>query len=178
MPAGDKVLLREKRMSDVGDDYAWRADTELCGYDAAPPLGLTPEEYQFYYAGELRSGNRLKRWFAIDTLDGKHIGNCMYYEMDEGNRQVKVGIMIGDRRYWSQGYGTDAINTLVEHLFNETRVERVFLDTLTWNHRAQKCFQKCGFVPCGRASRKGNDFLIMELKRSWRKQAKAEAVER
>jgi RimJ/RimL family protein N-acetyltransferase len=38
----------------------------------------------------------------------------------------------------------------------------MFLHTLDWNVRAQRCFQKAGFVPRGLVQRDGRSFLLME----------------
>jgi ribosomal-protein-alanine N-acetyltransferase len=165
--AGRKVILREKRLSDASNDYEWRCDPELARYDAAPPLRLSFREFMLYYTEQLRQVNETRRWFAIESLDGTHIGNCMYYDLDWVKKQAKVGIIIGDRRYWSMGYGTDAVMTLVSHVFRELGLERVYLDTLDWNTRAQRCFRKCGFEICGYATSKGYHFVVMELRRSW-----------
>lgn len=170
MIKGRKVVLREKRLSDGAEDYAWRCDPELARLDATPPSRLSFSEFLMSYAEELRYPSSKRRRFAIDTLNGEHIGNCMYYDIDEKRGEAEIGIMIGDRDYWDQEYGADAITTLVRHIFRETGLDRLYLSTLNWNLRAQKCFAKCGFVPCGRVSRGRDNFVIMELKRSWREE--------
>ena len=102
---------------------------------------------------------------AIETLDGKHIGNCTCYDIDEKKSEGQLGIMIGDRDYWDQGYGTDAITTMINLVFRTTNLQRLYLKTLDWNLRAQKCFRNCGFTECGYLKRDGMNFLLMELKR-------------
>jgi len=167
---GQKVVLREKRLEDATNDYAWRSDEELARLDAAPTLRIAFADFLASYADELRHPSSRRRRFAIDTLDGKHIGNCMYYDIDEGKRQAELGIMMGDRDYWDQGYGTDAVTTLLDHIFDTTRLERVYLNTLEWNVRAQRCFEKCGFVLCKRQRRYNGNFIVMEIYRSsWQK---------
>jgi RimJ/RimL family protein N-acetyltransferase len=164
---GQKVVLREKRLSDAANDYEWRTDPELSRYDATLPLKLSQREFMLYYTEQMRSFKEDRRWFAIDTVDGKHIGNCMYYDMDKIRKQVKMGIIIGDREYWGKGYGADAVMTLVAHVFGDLNLERVYLDTLEWNVRAQRCFRKCGFVVSGHVNDKEHNFVVMELYRSW-----------
>ena len=85
--------------------------------------------------------------FATDTIDGKYIGNCMYYDLDTVNLEAELGIVIGDREYWSNSYGYDAVITLLDHMFTARRLKRVYLHTLEWNKRAQRCFSKSGFKP-------------------------------
>lgn len=177
MLSGQKVILREKRISDVDNDYTWRCDRDLVRLDAAILSKPSYREFMAYYTDELRYPSRRRRKFAIDNLNGKHIGNCMYYDIDEDKRQAELGILIGDRQYWGKGYGTDAVNTLVSYIFRETNIERIYLSTLEWNVRAQLCFQKCGFIACGRATKNGNDFVVMELHRSWLKSTEANTAQ-
>ena len=172
MLKGQKVVLREKRLEDATNDYAWRSDDDLARLDAAPTLRIPFTNFLASYADELGHPSPRRHRFAIETLDGKHIGNCMYYNIDEGKGGAELGIMIGDRDYWDQGYGADAVITLLDHIFNTTRLERVYLNTLEWNARAQRCFEKCGFVPCKRRRRYHGTFVIMEIYRnSWENRA-------
>ncbi|PYV38577.1 MAG: hypothetical protein DMG09_11565 [Acidobacteria bacterium] len=41
------------------------------------------------------------------------MGVCGYHVIDWRNRSGEVGIIIGAREYWSQGFGTAAMQTLV-----------------------------------------------------------------
>lgn len=169
MLKGKKVIIRDKKYSDAENDYTWRRDTTLTALDAAPPLKLSRREYIAYSNEEIRNPSRKRRRFAIDSLDGKHIGNCMFYDIDESNKQAELGILIGDKEYWDDGYGTDAVNMMVEHIFRTSNLERIYLKTLDWNVRAQRCFHKCGFVDCDRITKNGNEFIVMELYRKQRK---------
>ncbi len=58
--------------------------------------------------------------------------------------------MIGDKSYWSRGYGTDAIVTLLRFGFDEVNLHRVALEVNEDNARAIACYRKCGFVEEGR----------------------------
>jgi RimJ/RimL family protein N-acetyltransferase len=155
---GKKLILREKRTDDAWNDYSWETDPELSRLDAAPVLTLSYSEYLEEYA----SGKR----FAIETIEGEHIGNCSYYNYDEARGETELGIMIGNRDYWNEGYGTDAVSTLVDYIFNSTKLNRIYLKTLNWNDRAQKCFQKCGFNKYGESTRGRYNFTLMEIFRT------------
>ncbi len=166
MIRGQKVVLREKRLDDAWQDYAWKIDPELARLDATLPLEVPFKTYLATYAEELdRRADTRGRVFAIETLDGKHIGNCCYYNVERARKEAEVGIVIGDPAYWDGGYGTDAVRTLLDHTFLQLGLKKVYLHTLVWNIRAQKCFRKCGFSECGRVVRSGYDFVLMEMKR-------------
>jgi RimJ/RimL family protein N-acetyltransferase len=167
---GGRVRLRGKKLSDARNDYAWQSDQELARLDAAPALSIAYAFYLLDYADQMhsRAGNRFP--FAVETLEGRHIGNCTCYDVDTEEEEAQLGIMIGDRDYWGKGYGADAVTAMVGHVFRNTELRRIYLKTLNWNRRAQRCFEKCGFTPCGSLSRNGDDFIVMELTRGqWEK---------
>jgi RimJ/RimL family protein N-acetyltransferase len=163
---GKKVILREKRTDDAWDDYSWEIDPELAKLDAAPVLTIPYSEYLEEYTSELTYYYSSGKRFAIDTLGGEHIGNCSYYNYDESRGETELGIMIGNRDYWDGGYGTDTVTSLVDHIFSNTKLNRIYLKTLNWNDRAQKCFQKCGFNKYGESTRSRYNFILMEIFRN------------
>ncbi len=163
MITGTKVRLRNKRLTDARDDYVWSSDPELTQLDAACPLAVSFSQYQADYANELFYLSSHNHRFSIETLDGNHIGNCSYYNINETKGEAELGIMIGNRDYWDKDYGADAVATLVSYIFRRTNLKRIYLKTLTSNARAQKCFQKCGFSPCGKLDKDGYNFVLMEL---------------
>jgi len=174
---GSKVRLRHKKLSDVRNDYRWQSDPELARLDAAPVLKASLPVYLLDYTDGIHKPGPSRYPLAVETLDGKHIGNCTCYDIDEDRSEAQLGIMIGERDYWDKGYGTDAVYTLVNHVFLNTGLQRIYLKTLEWNVRAQKCFQNCGFTSCGYLHRNGNDFTVMELKREqWLKQSNQSEV--
>jgi RimJ/RimL family protein N-acetyltransferase len=162
---GERVVIREKRLQDAADDYAWRTDEEMARLDATRPISMSFDEFLKYSREELAYASPNSRRLAIDTLDGRHIGNCMYYDIDTKRGQAELGIMI-DREYWSQGYGTDTVDALLTHIFTTMSLQRVYLHTLDWNHRARRSFAKSGFSEMGNVRRGGLDFVLMEVNRS------------
>ena len=165
MITGNKVKLRDKRLADALDDYTWRADPELAQLDASPLLTVTFPQYLLEYASELRYPSSTRHPFAVETLDDRHIGNCVYYNINDTKDEAELGIMIGARDYWDKGYGVDVVTTLVSYIFRQTNLKRVYLKTLDSNRRAQKCFQKCGFTSHGHLSKDGYNFVLMEMNR-------------
>lgn len=159
---GEKVVLREKRIEDAPEDYAWRVDEELARLDATRPLRMSYENYLKYSREELAYDNPRSKRLAIDTHDGRHIGNCMFYDIDLRRGETELGIMIGDRDYWSKGYGTDSVHSLLDHIFGTTSINRVYLHTLEWNHRARRSFAHAGFKEVRPVRRSGLDFILME----------------
>jgi len=163
---GEKVRIREKRVEDIRNEYSWRVDPELSRLDATRPMTMSYEDFFRYSKEEMQFLNYRSKRLAVETLGGVHIGNIMYYDLNMQNSQAELGIMIGDKDYWSSGYGTDTVNTLLRHLFTTLELDRVYLHTLSWNYRAQASFAKSGFKLVRNVKRGGQDFILMEVLRS------------
>ena len=162
---GEKVRIREKRVEDIRNEYSWRVDPELSRLDATRPMTMSYEDFFRYSKEEMQFPNYRSKRLAVETLEGVHIGNIMYYDLNMQNRQAELGIMIGDKDYWSSGYGTDTVNTLLRHLFTILELDRVYLHTLSWNYRAQASFAKSGFKLVRNVKRGGQDFILMDVLR-------------
>ena len=165
---GARIVLRDKLFEDAENDYRWRSDPELARLDAAIPLTMSFERYLKLFEDQMKYPTPASHHYSIETLEGLFIGNCMYYDLDTVNREAELGIVIGDRDYWSDGYGYDAVTTLLDHMFNARNLKRVYLHTLEWNTRAQKSFSKSGFNPVKPVRRMAHDFLLMDvLREDW-----------
>ncbi|MCK5577340.1 MAG: GNAT family N-acetyltransferase [Dehalococcoidales bacterium] len=164
MIAGSMTRLCRKGLSYAANDYAWKTDRELALLTTSPPLNITFANYLLQFAVQLRQPDIHE--FAIETLDGRHIGNCACYEINPAKSEAEVGIIIGDRNYWDNGYGQDALSALVGYVSDHMKINRVHLKTLSSNKRALRCFAKCGFIPCGQLVRYGQSFILMELRKA------------
>ncbi|HLF77510.1 MAG TPA: GNAT family N-acetyltransferase [Dehalococcoidia bacterium] len=160
---GQMIILRTKTMADAQQDYDWRRDAELAAFDAARPYNGSMREYLSIFGDELSYPSPYRRTLGVADFDGTHIGNVMFYNMDYNRREAEIGITIGLREYWSRGYGTDLLRTFAAYLFETLPINRIYLKTLDWNFRAQRCFEKAGFKRYG-ASRRGEyNFILMEI---------------
>ncbi len=168
--SGDLVHIREKEIEDIADEYSWRTDEELSRLDATRPLTMSYDDFFRYSKEEMKFPNYKSKKLALDTKDNIHIGNVMYYDYSISNKQTELGIMIGDKDYWGKGYGTEAVQLLLEYLFSVLNLKRVYLHTLSWNYRAQASFIRAGFNVVRSVRRGGHDFILMEvIKSDWSK---------
>ncbi len=159
---GSITNIRTKKPDDLELDYTWRTDPLLCALDATVPIDISMKSFINQETDELKYPVPWSEKFAIETKDGTHIGNCMYYDIDIINQEAEVGIMIGDKNYWDKGYGCDALNTLVDYIFDFTNINKLYLHTLLTNKRAQHSFKKAGFKKVKEVRKEGMNFIFME----------------
>ncbi|MGB2694811.1 MAG: GNAT family protein [Dehalococcoidia bacterium] len=144
MLEGKLVKLRARELADVDRAYAWINDREVTRHLIARyPLSRADEEQWLKNTPTNSVGNGVA--LAIETQDGTHIGNIDLHPVASEDRHAALGVMIGEKDYWSKGYGTDAIVTLLRFAFDEMNLNRVWLTVDDRNERARACYRKCGF---------------------------------
>jgi RimJ/RimL family protein N-acetyltransferase len=171
MLEGKKVRLRAVERVDLPTFVKWINDQEVTQFlELNPPMSLEDEEK--WFVNLQKSEDKV---FSIDTKEGKLIGNVGLMRLNWKDRSVLIGIMIGEKEFWNQGYGTDAIETLLRYLFDELALNRVYLIADERNARGLHCYEKLGFKKEGvlRQNRYKdgvytNDVMMSLLKDEWK----------
>jgi RimJ/RimL family protein N-acetyltransferase len=144
---GKKVALRP---GDEGDVYLlskWYNDVELNKLAGWTGSKVTANKLRYNMS---KSFGYDPMNLMIDDEKGLPIGTIQLYDFDEQDKSCKLGIRIGDRDYWSKGYGEDAVRTLLDYAFKKIDIYRVTLKVYEYNERAVHCYLKCGFQKEGR----------------------------
>ncbi|MEX1253437.1 MAG: GNAT family protein [Dehalococcoidia bacterium] len=148
MLEGKLVRLRSLEPSDVEREYAWANDLEVTHYLSMRYPFSRADEESWLRGGPPNSFNQVR--LGIETKAGLHIGNIGLYTANAEERHAELWILIGDKAYWSKGYGADAIVTLLRFAFHDMNLNRVYLYAQEANARAIACYRTCGFVEEGR----------------------------
>ncbi len=139
------MRLRPVEKDDLPRWVEWFSDPAVREYmDMVLPLSLAQEERWFDDLQE-RLSEREVVMLAIETHDGVHIGNISLFDISWKDRKAELGITIGNRDYWSKGYGCDSIRTMLGLAFADLNLHRVFLRVHADNARGIRCYEKAGF---------------------------------
>jgi len=177
--ASHRVRLRPHVASDAADHVRWRNDAEVAYWATAGDVRFWPvaiAAVDRWFSERLPDIEpRSEGVFAVDLKDGRHIGMVDYRDVDAVARSATVGITIGEKDLWGQGYGSEALRLLVGYLFDHLNLYRVQLDTWSGNERAIRAFARIGFREEGRLRHavwgpgRYFDSVVMGLLRSeWR----------
>jgi RimJ/RimL family protein N-acetyltransferase len=146
---GKLVRLRALEPEDAERAYRWINDREVTQFLMARyPYSLVAEKDWAAQAAKTSDFSEVR--FAIETKDGIHIGVCGLHQGRPEDRVADLGIMIGEKEYWSQGYGTDTMLTVLRFAFYQMNLNKVTLGVFEINPRARAVYEKCGFVEEGR----------------------------
>ena len=151
--SGIKVNLRPGSENDFYLLYKWYNDKELNKLAGWNNSKVTIDKLRYNMS---RSFGYDPMNLMIDSKGGTPIGTIQLYDFNEQDKSCKLGIRIGDKDYWSKGYGEDAVKTLLEYAFMKIDMYRVTLKVYEYNERAVRCYLKCGFQNEGRTRQSAN----------------------
>jgi diamine N-acetyltransferase len=175
---GERIRLRHVEREDLPQFVQWLNDPEVSqGISLFTPLSMAEEEN--WFEKMLKSPNE-ERPLCIEAQqdDGwKLIGNSSFFGIEWRNRSAELGIFIGDKNFWDQGYGTEAMRLLLRHGFFTLNLHRIFLRVFDDNPRAIRAYEKAGFIHEGRHRQaeyhegQFHDVLLMSVLRpEWMKE--------
>ena len=163
---GERIYLSPRNVEDVEIFTEWMNDFYITDYIGRSHQTITLQEEKAYLEKEQNN----KNVFAIiDLKTDEIIGNIGLHEINNINRTATLGVFIGNKNYWSKGYGTEAIQLILDFGFNYLNLNNIDLALMEFNQRALKCYEKCGFKEIGR-KRKCNfingkyyDSILMDI---------------
>jgi RimJ/RimL family protein N-acetyltransferase len=149
MLAGKKCYLSPCLTEDAEYWAEWLNDLEVTiplGDEAYTPTSVEREQEAI---GEILEDNS-HVFSIVDLRTDQAIGRCMFFNVDAINRTAMLGIVIGEKALWDQGYGQEAARLLLDYGFNLLNLNSVMLGTFSFNERAIRCYEKVGFQLIGR----------------------------
>lgn len=163
---GERVYLRGSERSDIPLFTRWFNDGETVSYlSMREPMSQAGEEQWFTRMLE-QEGKDAHHFVMCRIEDDLPLGTIGLFRVDQINGSAGIGISIGEKELWGQGYGTDAMNALLDFGFGQLRLERMWLEVYDFNERAIRSYEKCGFVLEGtqrRAIYKQGKFIDVQL---------------
>lgn len=140
----DLVRLRAWSEDDWGWDYYNNFDSEALRLAdceiALPPTTYASEEFTEAIKNFSTEG---RTYFAIETLDGIHVGRINLNSVDEQNGTFEIAILI-DRDYRGRGYGTSAMKIVLKYAFMERRLNKYCASILDNNLGSINMHKKLG----------------------------------
>jgi RimJ/RimL family protein N-acetyltransferase len=134
----------------------WDRDTEQHRLADSEPAQLWSEKKLKDFIEKRANNNPRAFRFWVRTLaDDTLIGGVGLWVNLWNHEDAWLGISIGERDYWSKGYGTDIMRLALQYAFVELNLRRVSLGLHAYNERALKTYQKVGFKLEGRSRGEG-----------------------
>ena len=120
-----RLTLRPARMSDAADLYEYSKDPEVARHvlwDAHTSIHQT-RSYLRFLIRQYRAGQP-STFVIVWNENRKAIGTIGFMWMQQENRSAEVGYSLS-RRYWNQGYMSEALRAIVDFGFTKLSLNRI-----------------------------------------------------
>jgi len=142
--AGPRLTLSVPQPEDFDEISDWyTAGDFLRNLDTAPARPLSGEVLEQTYRNLDRN---TEFYFHVRSQeDDRLLGFVTLYNIEWTNQIAQLAIAIGDPADRGKGYGTEALNLMLNYGFNELNLFKVCLDVIATNHAAIAVYQNSGF---------------------------------
>lgn len=174
---GDRIRLTTDDPEPASQALShWARDTEYTRLlDSFPSRLWSAKKIKSWIERDFETGYRDGYFFEIHTIEqDRLIGYIILFALSWSHGDAELGIGLGERAYWGQGYGTDAVRVMLRYAFTELNLRRVTLGVFAYNSRAINAYKKAGFKVEGRLrqhlARDGqrDDMIVMGvLREEW-----------
>ena len=141
--------LRELEKKDLPNINVWRNDPDLTAYLGAPDRFINLDVDTEWYESYMANRSNTIRCAIVEDGNDDILGLISLVSIDHFNQSAELHIMIGNVENQGKGVGTFAVKKMLNHAFNNLNLRRIELTVLDSNIRAQRLYEKCGFIKEG-----------------------------
>jgi RimJ/RimL family protein N-acetyltransferase len=144
---GKSISLRPLREDDLDAIYATNIDLETRGpWYPLPSQSLTTFRAAF---GESGMWSPDRGGFLIVDRDDRRVGIVGWGKLDGYGSDIELSYRLFDRDLMGRGIATEAVNLLIDYLFDWQPVHRLVLYIHVDNVPSHRVAEKCGFTKEG-----------------------------
>jgi [ribosomal protein S5]-alanine N-acetyltransferase len=140
----DRLLLRKITLNDANDMFEYASDPQVSEYTMWSTHSSL-EETKYFLKSLLKMYKRreLVDWGIVHKAEKKLIGTCGYVEWSMTHSRGEIGYVL-DRKYWNQGYMSEAVNAIMEFGFREMLLNRIEAKCEVNNIGSARVMEKVG----------------------------------
>ncbi len=141
-----KCFLRPLELTDVPLLTKWVNDPEVTQFlERTMPMMQVAEAKWV----ESLANSKTDAVLMIVTNAGKPIGVMGIHHINHIDGTATTGAFIGEKSYWSKGYGKDAKMVLLNFAFNTLNLRKICSRVYAFNKRSIAYSKGCGYVDDG-----------------------------
>lgn len=141
---GKEIVLRAIESEDNELLYSIMNDPDtemLLGGSSRP---ISREEQSRWFSRHIEQDSSFRCIVALKS-NNNAIGTVILSDIDQKNGTAEIHIKLAKSGIRGKGYGTDAVNTMVQYAFDEMRLNCIYANILSYNQISAGLFEKCGF---------------------------------
>lgn len=141
----ERLTLRCLAEGDATERYLkWMTDGQVNQFLESRFADQSIESLRSYIRDMRRSSDSyLFGIFGTDT--GAHYGNIKLGPISSEHKHAAVGLILGDKEVWGQGFATEAITAITGWARNTLRLEKLFAGAYASNVGSIRAFERNGY---------------------------------
>lgn len=140
----ERLLLRKIQPDDAEMVYMWMGDPEVCKYERWKPHANF--DYSRGYIIEVLDGYKSDCTYQWGIeLGGKLIGSVSIVNVNDYDQKATLGYCLA-RKYWSNGYTTEAVKSILRYMFVEIGLNRIEASHSINNIASGRVLEKVGML--------------------------------
>lgn len=145
----ERLLLRKIQPDDAEMVYMWMGDPEVCKYERWKPHPNS--DYSYGYIIEVFDGYKSDYTYQWGIeLTGKLIGSVSIVNINDYDQKAILGYCLA-RKFWSNGYTTEAVKAVLRYMFIEIGLNRIEASHSINNIASGRVLEKVGMFLEGQA---------------------------
>lgn len=140
---GTKVYLRPIELADTDWYYASIYDKSTRRLTGTQKH-YTREQIASYIEGKSRDSSSVLL-LIVACEDDQPVGDIAIQDIDTMNRNANIRIAINNDKHQGKGYGTEALQLMLDYGFGILNLHRIELNVFSYNERAVHVYEKMGF---------------------------------
>ncbi len=141
---GTQIYLSPLTVEDVTEKYiSWLNDNEVYRDNSHATFPNTREKTMAYVESVSRTNKEIVlaiRW----KKNNVHIGNIALQRINWVSRSAELAIIVGDKKYWNKGIGTEAYMLMLGYAFDRLNLNRISSGQTLQNIGMINVCKKCG----------------------------------
>jgi len=139
-----RILLREIEEKDLYNIYEYASDEDVARYMPWETHKSLDDTHNFIDTEiEKYKTNTSLNYAIVLKENNKMIGTAGCFEYKDGDKFAQGGYVI-NKKYWGMGLVPEAMKAIIEYLFNEKDVHRVYAKHYVGNEKSGRVMQKLG----------------------------------
>lgn len=140
---GSRLIIRSMSRTDLPRLVQWKNDREIADLVRGAAIFTSLSAETRRYEKNLETGEAFR--LVICNQRSEPIGFMVVSGIDKPNHKANLGMLIGEKAYWGQGFGKEALKLVLNYFFYQLGFNRIGLEVFDYNVRAIHLYKAVGF---------------------------------
>lgn len=161
--SSSNLTLRQLTIDDQESIFTLRTDPAINKYLGRTPSKSVEDAIAFIHKiNENVKNNNSLYWAITKTQTETFVGTICLYNFSIENKSCEIGYELLTQ-YQGQGIMREAIQAVIDYLFNTLQYTQIIACTHIENLHSSKLLEKCQFINTGEFEEENHDLILYKL---------------